>query len=106
MDASSFLVFMTFVASMLIVGDLAQGLGRKQSRWIWIAAAIGPLAIPALYLAVAISAFRKRTNAQEREARNSLRVGKRFSFPIKLIWVVQSPLAKIFRWRRRANQGH
>jgi hypothetical protein len=64
MDASSILVFVTFVGSMFIVGDLAQGLGRKQSRWIWIAAAIGPLAIPMLYLAVAISAFREKINAQ------------------------------------------
>jgi hypothetical protein len=63
MDASSILVFMIFAGSMVIVGDLAQRLGRKQSRWIWIAAAIGPLAIPMLYLAVAISAFRKRVIA-------------------------------------------
>jgi hypothetical protein len=49
---------------MFIVGDLAQGLGRKQSRWIWTAAAIGPLAIPLLYLAVAISAIRKGIKAQ------------------------------------------
>ena len=64
MDVSSILVFVTFVGSMFIVGDLARGLGRKQSRWIWIAAAIGPLAIPVLYLAVAISAIRKSINAQ------------------------------------------
>ncbi|MEA2862730.1 MAG: hypothetical protein QOC84_686 [Bradyrhizobium sp.] len=64
MDVSSLLVFVTFVGSMFIVGDLAQGLGRKQSRWVWIAAAIGPLAIPMLYLVVAISAFRKMISAQ------------------------------------------
>jgi len=64
MDATSVLVFGTFVGSMFVVCDLAQGLGRKQSRWIWTAAAIGPLAIPLLYLAVAISAFRKRMKAQ------------------------------------------
>ena len=61
MDVSSILVFVTFVGSMFIVGDLAQGLGRKQSRWVWIAA---PLAIPMLYLVVAISAFRKMISAQ------------------------------------------
>ncbi len=65
MDASSILVFMIFAGSMVIVGDLAQRLGRKQSRWIWIAAAIGPLAIPMLYLAVAISTFPKRVGAQK-----------------------------------------
>jgi hypothetical protein len=64
MDATSILVFVTFVGSMFIVGDLAQSLGRKQSRWIWTAAAIGPLAIPLLYLAVAISAIRKGIKAQ------------------------------------------
>jgi hypothetical protein len=63
-DVTSILVFVTFVGSMFIVGDLARGLGRKQSRWIWIAAVIGPLAIPMLYLVVAISAFRKMIDTQ------------------------------------------
>jgi hypothetical protein len=64
MDVSSLLVFVTFVGSMFIVGDLARDLGRKRSRWLWIAATIGPLAIPMLYLVVAISAFRKMMSAQ------------------------------------------
>jgi hypothetical protein len=59
MDTSSVLVLVTFVGSMFIVGDLAHGLGRSQSRWVWIAAAIGPLAIPLLYLVAATSAVRK-----------------------------------------------
>ncbi|SDS88249.1 hypothetical protein [Bradyrhizobium canariense] len=63
MDASSILVFVMFVGSMFIVADLADELGRKRSRWIWIAAAIGPFAIPMLYLVAAISAFRKMINA-------------------------------------------
>jgi len=44
---------------MLITGKLAHELGRRQSRWIWIAAFIGPLAIPLLYLVAAFSTLRK-----------------------------------------------
>jgi hypothetical protein len=56
---STILVPVTFVASMFIVGYLAYERGRSQSRWVWIAAAVGPLAIPLLYLVAATSAFRK-----------------------------------------------
>ena len=59
LDTASLLVFVTFVGVMFVVGDLAHGLGRSQSRWVWIAAAIGPLAIPLLYLVAATSAVRK-----------------------------------------------
>jgi hypothetical protein len=57
------LVAVTFVASIFIVGYLAYERGRSQSRWVWTAAAIGPLAIPLLYLVAAASAFRKMINA-------------------------------------------
>lgn len=60
---SVILVSVTFL-SMLVVGYLAYERGRRQSRWVWIAAAIGPLAIPLLYLVDAASALRKRMNAR------------------------------------------
>jgi hypothetical protein len=44
------LVSLMFVAPMLIVGYLAHERGRSQTRWVWTAAVIGPLAIPQLYL--------------------------------------------------------
>ena len=47
------------LGSMLLVGYLARERGRSQSRWVWTAALIGPLAIPLLYLADAASALRK-----------------------------------------------
>ena len=59
MDLTSLLVLATCVGSMLITGKLAHELGRRQSRWIWIAAFIGPLAIPLLYLVAAFSTLRK-----------------------------------------------
>ncbi len=48
------------LGSMLVVGYLAYERGRSQSRWVWTAALIGPLAIPLLYLADAAAAVRKR----------------------------------------------
>jgi hypothetical protein len=66
MDATSILVVVTFVGSMLIVGELAHELGRSQSRWAWTAAVVGPLAIPMLCLVAATSAFRKMMNARRR----------------------------------------
>jgi hypothetical protein len=48
---------------MLVVGYLAHKRGRSQSRWVWTAAVIGPLAIPLLYLADAAAAIRKRLGA-------------------------------------------
>jgi hypothetical protein len=47
------------LGSMLLVGYLARERGRSQSRWVWTAALIGPLAIPLLYLADAASALHK-----------------------------------------------
>ena len=59
MDVSSILLVVIFVGSMLITGELAHERGRSRSRWIWIAAFIGPFAIPLLYLLVAIAALNK-----------------------------------------------
>jgi hypothetical protein len=52
-----------FVASMVFAGLLVQERGRRLWRWVLVASVIGPLAIPALYLVVATSAFRKMMNA-------------------------------------------
>jgi hypothetical protein len=59
MDVTSLLILIACVGSMLISGELAHQLGRSQSRWIWIAALIGPLAIPLLCLVAAFSWLRK-----------------------------------------------
>ncbi len=48
---------------MLLVGYLAHERGRSQSRWVWTAAVIGPLAIPLLYLADAAVAVRRMIGA-------------------------------------------
>jgi hypothetical protein len=56
---SQILLVVTGLVSMLIVGYLACERGRSQSRWVWTAAVIGPLAIPLLYLADAAAALRK-----------------------------------------------
>jgi bacteriorhodopsin len=63
MDVSSILLAVVCVGSILIIGGLADDLGRKPSRWMWIAVAIGPFAIPMLYLVAAISAVRKMVSA-------------------------------------------
>jgi len=47
------------VGSMFLAGYLAHERGRSQSRWVWTAAVIGPLAIPLLYLADAAAVLRK-----------------------------------------------
>jgi hypothetical protein len=60
MDA---LTIAMFVASMPIVGYLAYERGRSQRRWVYVAAVIGPLAIPMLYFVAAISTLRKMMNA-------------------------------------------
>jgi uncharacterized membrane protein len=57
---SFILVSLTFVAPMLIVGYLAHERGRSQTRWVWTAAVIGPLAIPLFYLVVAMSQLRQQ----------------------------------------------
>ncbi len=61
MDTATLLIVAIAIGSMLFAGALAQDWGRSQMRWVWIAAFIGPLAIPLFYAVVAISAFRKTT---------------------------------------------
>jgi hypothetical protein len=39
-----------FVASMYFAGELAVQRGRRRTAWLWVAAFIGPLAIPIIYL--------------------------------------------------------
>jgi len=46
------------LASMPAAGYLAYERGRSQRRWVYVAAVIGPFALPALYFAAAISALR------------------------------------------------
>ncbi len=55
----SILILVTFVASMPVAGYLAYERGRSQRRWVIVAALIGPLAVPILYLVAAASTFRK-----------------------------------------------
>jgi hypothetical protein len=53
------ILVVTAIGSMLLAGYLAQERGRSQSRWVWTAAVIGPLAIPLIYLADGAAAVRK-----------------------------------------------
>ncbi|MBI5322067.1 hypothetical protein [Bradyrhizobium sp.] len=57
------ILVVTALGSMLVVGYLAHERGRSQTRWVWTAALIGPLAIPLLYLADAAAAARKALGA-------------------------------------------
>jgi hypothetical protein len=61
MDTATLLIVAIGIGSMLFAGALAQDWGRSQMRWVWIAAFIGPLAIPLFYAVVAMSALRKAT---------------------------------------------
>jgi hypothetical protein len=63
MDTSTLAVIAVGIGSMLFAGMLAQDHGRSQARWIWIAAFIGPLAIPLFYAVVAASAVGKKLSA-------------------------------------------
>jgi hypothetical protein len=58
-DATTILVVVASVGSMLLIGELAQELGRSQLNWVWTAALIGPFAIPLLYVVAATSAVRR-----------------------------------------------
>jgi hypothetical protein len=51
--------FTEFVASIPLVGHLAYERGRSHRRWAYVAAVIGPFAIPMLYGVAAISASGK-----------------------------------------------
>ena len=50
-----------FLASMPVAGYLAKERGRRQWRWVQVAAFIGPLAIPVLYFVAAMSTLRKKS---------------------------------------------
>lgn len=63
MDRSSILLLVVAVGSMMLAGELALEFGRGQKRWIWIAAVIGPFAIPLLFLLAGASALRKKVSA-------------------------------------------
>jgi hypothetical protein len=65
-DATTILVVVASVGSMLLIGELAQEMGRSQVRWVWTAAAIGPLAAPLLYTVAATSALRKMMKGPRR----------------------------------------
>ena len=43
-------LLLIFVGSMFLAGRLAECRGRSFKAWAWIAAVIGPLALPALWL--------------------------------------------------------
>ena len=61
MDISTLAIVVIGIGSMLFAGALARDWGRSQTRWVWIAALIGPLALPLFYAVVAMSALKKAT---------------------------------------------
>ena len=63
MDTTSVLLLVVCVGSMLLAGELALEFGRSQKLWIWVAAGIGPLAIPLLFLMAGASALKKKMNS-------------------------------------------
>jgi hypothetical protein len=69
MDAFTIVMF---VASIPLVGYLAYERGRSHRRWAYVAAVIGPFAIPMLYCVAAISACRHRTGSACRSKHGAL----------------------------------
>jgi hypothetical protein len=65
MDAFTIVMF---VASIPLVGYLAYERGLSHRRWAYVAAVIGPFAIPMLYCVAAISAFRKMIHPKKPDA--------------------------------------
>jgi hypothetical protein len=63
MDTSTLAVIGIGIGSMLFAGLLAADWGRSPARWVWIAAFLGPLAIPLFYAVVAAAAVGKRLSA-------------------------------------------
>jgi hypothetical protein len=50
-DLIALVALVVVVASIFLAGELAVRRGRSRTTWLWIAAlALGPLAIPLLYL--------------------------------------------------------
>jgi hypothetical protein len=50
MDMISGLLLIATIVSMYFAGRIAERRGRSFKNWAWIAAAIGPLALPLLFL--------------------------------------------------------
>ncbi len=50
MDMISGLLLIATVISMYLAGRIAERRGRSFKNWAWIAAAIGPLALPLVFL--------------------------------------------------------
>jgi hypothetical protein len=44
------ITFVAFIASMYLAGLIARRRGRSVKNWAWIAAIIGPLALPLVFL--------------------------------------------------------
>ncbi len=44
------ITMVAFIGSMYLAGRLAQRRGRSSKSWVWIAAFIGPLALPLVFL--------------------------------------------------------
>jgi hypothetical protein len=44
------ITMVAFIGSMYLAGRLAQRRGRSSRSWVWIAAFIGPLALPLVFL--------------------------------------------------------
>jgi MFS family permease len=47
---TSALVFIGWTVSIYLAGRIAERRGRRFKKWAWIAAAIGPLALPLVLL--------------------------------------------------------
>jgi hypothetical protein len=43
-------LFLLMIVSVYLAGRIAEGRGRSFKNWAWIAAAIGPLALPLVFL--------------------------------------------------------
>jgi hypothetical protein len=49
MDLWSLFIFVMFVGSIVLAGEMARERGRSRRSWVWIAFIVGPLA-PAILL--------------------------------------------------------
>jgi hypothetical protein len=50
MDAITLVAFIGFIGSMYLAGRMAERRGRSFKHWVWIAAFIGPIALPLVFL--------------------------------------------------------
>jgi MFS family permease len=49
MDAITLVAFIGFIGSMYLAGRMAERRGRSFKLWVWIAAFIGPIALPLVF---------------------------------------------------------